>query len=82
MKSLVMALFLLTNAVGSIIGLALAPTAQDPKLVVTYSSLGVVTMLTATIFWFAFKKYNAVEEELNEIDVPRSNAAADRQHQA
>jgi POT family proton-dependent oligopeptide transporter len=76
MKSLVMAFFLLTNAFGSLLGIALAPTALDPKLVVTYSCLAVVTILTATIFWFCLRKYNKVEEALNEIEVKAPTGVA------
>ena len=39
MKSFVMSMFLLTNAFGSALGIALSPTAVDPKLLWMYSKL-------------------------------------------
>jgi len=68
MKSFVMSMFLLTSAFGSALGIALSPTAKDPKLVTMYASLAGVTLLVAAIFWFLFKKYNAQEEDLNALE--------------
>jgi len=68
MKSFVMSMFLLTSAFGSALGIALSPTAKDPKLVTMYASLAGVTLIVAAIFWFLFKKYNAQEEDLNALE--------------
>lgn len=68
MKSFVMSIFLLQSAFGSALGIALAPTAEDPKLVWMYTGLCVATIITAGIFWVIFKKYNATEEELNALE--------------
>jgi len=68
MKSFVMSMFLLTSAFGSALGIALSPTAKDPKLVTMYASLAGVTLLVAAIFWLLFKKYNAQEEDLNALE--------------
>jgi len=66
MKSFIMALFLLTNAAGSALGIALSPTAKHPKLVWSYTGLSVATVITGVLFWFCFRHLNALEEQMNE----------------
>lgn len=68
MKSFIMSMFLFTNAIGSAIGIALSSTAVDPKLIWMYTGLAGATLVAGILFWFFFKKYNKVEEELNAID--------------
>lgn len=68
MKSFVMSMFLLTNAFGSALGIALSPTAADPKLVWMYTGLTVATFLAGVLFWFLFRKYNYTEEEMNRLE--------------
>lgn len=68
MKSLVMALFLLQNAFGSAIGIALSPTSKNPNMVIFYSCLAGATVIAGVAFWFCFKKHNATEETMNRID--------------
>lgn len=68
MKSFIMSLFLLTNAFGSAIGIALAPTAKNPKFVWTYSGLAVSCFIAGCLFWLCFKHYNAKEDELNNLE--------------
>lgn len=68
MKSFIMSLFLLTNAIGSAIGIALSPTAEDPKLVWTYTGLAVSCVIAGLLFWICFRHYNYKEDELNNLD--------------
>ncbi|KAI9790409.1 MAG: peptide transporter ptr2 [Candelina submexicana] len=68
MKSFVMAIFLLTSAGGSALGIALSPTAKDPKLLWMYTGLGIASFIAGISFWFTFKRYNATEEEMNELE--------------
>lgn len=68
MKSLVMALFLLQNAFGSAIGIAVSPTSKNPNMVIFYSSLAGASVLAGIAFWFCFNKHNATEETMNRID--------------
>ena len=68
MKSVVMGIFLLQNAFGSAIGIAISPTSKNPHLVTFYACLAGVTTLVGTAFWLCFKHHNATEEELNKID--------------
>lgn len=69
MKSFVMSIFLLTNAFGAALGIALSPTAVDPKLIWMYSGLAVATFLAGCIFWFLFRSLNYSEERMNEVEI-------------
>ena len=68
MKSFVMAMFLLTTAFGSALGIALSPTAKDPKLVWMYTGLCIATIIVAAVFWLLFRQYNATEEQMNALE--------------
>lgn len=68
MKSFIMSLFLLTSAFGSALGIALSPTAVDPKLLWMYVGLCVACFLAGVIFWLLYSKYNDTEEEMNELE--------------
>ncbi|KAF2402432.1 peptide transporter PTR2-A [Trichodelitschia bisporula] len=72
MKSLIMSMFLLTNAFGAALGAALAPMAHDPRLVFLYSGLGVASAVAGCAFWLLYRKYNATEEAMNEMDGGKS----------
>ncbi|MCJ1428436.1 peptide transporter ptr2 [Sticta canariensis] len=63
-----MSIFLLQTAFGSALGIALAPTATDPKLVWMYTGICIATIITAGLFWFLFSHYNAAEESMNQLD--------------
>lgn len=69
MKSFIMSLFLVTNAVGSALGIALSSTSKDPKLVWTYTGLAGACFIAGCLFWFFFHHYNDKEEEWNNLDV-------------
>ncbi|KAI9820420.1 MAG: peptide transporter ptr2 [Thelocarpon impressellum] len=68
MKSFVMSMFLLTNAFGSALGIALSPTAKDPKLIWMYTGLAVAAMVAAAVFWLVYRRYNETEDEMNELE--------------
>ncbi|KAI9724732.1 MAG: hypothetical protein M1812_000007 [Candelaria pacifica] len=68
MKSFVMSMYLLTTAFGSALGIALSPTAKDPKLQWMYTGLCVAAIIAGISFWFLFKRYNATEEEMNALE--------------
>ncbi|KAF8470833.1 POT family-domain-containing protein [Kalaharituber pfeilii] len=65
MKSFIMAIFLLTNAGGSVLGIAVSPTFEHPKLVWAYTGLAAVTAVTGILFWICFRNLNALEEQMN-----------------
>ncbi|GBL52469.1 hypothetical_protein [Candidozyma auris] len=68
MKSFIMSLFLVTNAFGSAIGIALSPTSKNPKLVWTYTGLAVSCFIAGCLFYIIFHHYNDKEDELNQLD--------------
>jgi POT family proton-dependent oligopeptide transporter len=68
MKSFVMSMFLFTSAFGAILGIAVSPTAKDPKLVWMYTGLSITAIIAAVLFWLFFNKYNATEEQMNALD--------------
>lgn len=68
MKSFIMSIFLLMNAFGSALGIALSPVSEDPKMVWTFCGLGVACFFAGWIFWFLFKHYNYREDEWNNLD--------------
>lgn len=68
MKSFVMSMYLLTTAFGSALGIALSPTAKDPKLVWMYTGLCVATIIVAAVFWLLFRQYNSTEEQMNALE--------------
>lgn len=68
MKSFVMSMFLLTNAFGSAIGIALSPTAVDPKLVWMYTGISIAALIAGACFWLLFSRYNATEEAMNRLE--------------
>ncbi|ABN64942.1 peptide transporter [Scheffersomyces stipitis CBS 6054] len=68
MKSFIMSLFLLMNAFGSALGIALSSTSEDPKMVWTYSGLAVSCFIAGIAFWLCFKHYNYKEDELNALE--------------
>lgn len=72
MKSFIMSLFLLTNAVGSALGIALSPTAIDPKFVWAFAGLAISCFIGGLLFWVIFRSYNDVEDELNNLDYVKS----------
>jgi len=68
MKSFIMSLYLLTNAFGSALGIALSSVSVDPKLVWMYTGLAVATFFFGCAFWICFSRYNKIEDEMNYLD--------------
>lgn len=68
MKSFIMALFLVTNAFGSAIGIALSPVSKDPKMVWTYTGLAVACFIGGCLFWVIYSSYNSKEDSWNDLE--------------
>ncbi|KAF2009736.1 PTR2-domain-containing protein [Aaosphaeria arxii CBS 175.79] len=66
MKSCVQAISVFMAGVGSALGMAISPVAEDPNMVVVYGSLTGVMALNAGVFWGAFRKLDAIDEDLND----------------
>lgn len=74
MKAFITSLYLFTNAIGSALGIALSPTAENPKFVWTYSGLAVSCFLAGCLFWLIFHHYNDKENEMNQLDYEKDEA--------
>ncbi|EEP76510.1 hypothetical protein UREG_01359 [Uncinocarpus reesii 1704] len=68
LKSFVSRLFLLTNAFGAALGLALTPVAYDPAIIWMFVGLCGAAVVTAGIFWFLFRGLNKEEDKMNSLD--------------
>ncbi|KAF2819833.1 oligopeptide transporter [Ophiobolus disseminans] len=66
MKSCVQAVSVFMAGVGSALGMAISPVAEDPNMVIVYGSLTGVMALNAGIFWGAFRKLDKIDENLND----------------
>ncbi|KAG7664768.1 uncharacterized protein J8A68_001723 [[Candida] subhashii] len=68
MKSFITSLFLVTNAFGSALGIGLSSVSEDPKMVWTYTGIGISCFIAGILFWVLFHHYNDIEEEHNKLD--------------
>ncbi|KAK2799593.1 hypothetical protein FQN50_008431 [Emmonsiellopsis sp. PD_5] len=68
LKSFVQSLYLLTNAFGSAIGMALSPVAYDPAIMWMYVGLACAAVVTSIVFWLLFRHLNQLEDEMNALD--------------
>lgn len=67
MKSIVMALFLLTNCFASILGFALVSVAEDPKLVWMYTGIACAAGACTILFYLCHHKADRVDVEEDNI---------------
>lgn len=68
MKSFITSLFLLTNAVGSALGIAISSTSVNPKFVWSYTGLACTSFIAGCLFWICFQHYNKKEDEWNKLE--------------
>ena len=69
MKSVVQALSVFMAAIGSALGIAIAPADHDPNLTTVYAVLAGVMAINASIFWWNFKPLDNIDEDLNKAVV-------------
>ena len=62
MKSVVMSLFLVTTAAGSLLGLAVSPAIKKSYMVYVFFTFGGVMLLIAILFYFVFRNRKTVTE--------------------
>jgi dipeptide/tripeptide permease len=79
MKSIVMAAYLFTTCVASILGFALVPVTIDPKLTWMYTGISAVMFVITPIFWFLHRHSDDVDVE--EDAIGRDHAEKDAYHQ-
>ena len=67
MRSVVMSLFLFTNAFSTAIGYALVDLAADPLLIWNYVAAAILALLAGIAFWFCFRNLDKQEDALNDL---------------
>ena len=67
MRSLVMSVYLFTNAVSAAVGQAFVSLSADPLLVWNYGSMAVLAAVAGTLFWIHFRHLDAEEDALNNV---------------
>ncbi|KAL9096062.1 MAG: hypothetical protein Q9165_001584 [Trypethelium subeluteriae] len=78
MKALVMALFLLMNALSAALGEILTPAIVDPHLIWVWAGPAIALFVQTVIFWFRYKHMDSDEFMLYEEEENRKyNATAD-----
>ncbi|KAE8389625.1 POT peptide transporter [Aspergillus alliaceus] len=80
MRSVIMALFLMTGAVGSSLGISLSSVSVDPRVLVEYVSLSATMLVAAIVFFLCFRKYSRIEKSMNmlvEVDGPKDSLDTD-----
>jgi len=65
MRSLVMSMFLFTNAVSSAIAQAFTPLSNDPLLVWNYASVAIIAFVVGILFWLTHRNLDTQDDELN-----------------
>lgn len=74
MRSLVMALYLFTNAIGSALSEAFIPLVEDPNLIWNYTVVACLAFVAAIGFFISTRKLDKAEDELNNL--PEGHVAA------
>ncbi|THU85118.1 PTR2-domain-containing protein [Dendrothele bispora CBS 962.96] len=67
MRSLVMAMYLVTNAFGAALSEAFLPLLVDPLLTWNYGAVAIIAAVGGTAFWISIRKLDAQEDQLNNL---------------
>ncbi|KAG7095190.1 hypothetical protein E1B28_005967 [Marasmius oreades] len=67
MRSLVMAIYLFTNAIGSALSEAFIPLVEDPRLIWNYTVVACLSFVAAIGFFISTRKLDKAEDELNNL---------------
>lgn len=64
MKTIVQAMTQVTAGLASVMGIALSPTAKDPRLVIMYAAIAALSGLVAFPYWWYFRH---LDEEIDVV---------------
>lgn len=78
MKSCVQAVSVFMAGVGSALGMAISPVAEDPNMVIVYGTLTGVMALNAGVFWGVFRRLDKIDENLNDAVLEGDKSVAER----
>ncbi|CAI6335066.1 unnamed protein product [Periconia digitata] len=81
MKSFIMSLYLLTSAVGSALGILIAPFAKDPNLVWLYAGLACAAGVTGGFFYWTFKGTDEPKSGLENIELMGRKSEEDEEEE-
>jgi len=76
MRSLVAAFALFMSAIASALGEAFLPLLVDPKLQWNYFSVAIIAGLATIGFWLSYRKLDAQEDYLNQLDTGHVNVSS------
>lgn len=77
MRSVVQALRQVSAGIGNALALALSQVSGNPQILWLYTSLAAVMIFWAAVFWFAFKRYDRDNGELNKCRHPETDSDND-----
>lgn len=67
MRGVVQATVQLSACLGSLLGMAISPAARDPYLTAVYGALAGVMGLCSVVFWWIFRKYDKINDQLDRL---------------
>lgn len=73
MKAFLQAFAQLMSGIGAALGIALSPAARNPYLIWLYTALAAVMGVSALGFWFFFRHYDDIDEELEKKEALNGN---------
>lgn len=76
MRSLVMAVQLFTTAFSAALAQAFTPLTVDPLVVWNYGGVAIISFVTGILFWFAYRKMDKEEDQLNMLPTGHLGTAA------
>lgn len=76
MRSLVMACQLFTTAFSAALAQAFVPLTVDPLVVWNYGGVAIISFVTGVLFWFAYRKMDKEEDQLNMLPTGHLGNAA------
>lgn len=67
MRAIVQATLQLSAGLGALLGIAISPAARDPYLTAVYAALAGTMAFCSVGFWFLFRKYDKLNDQLNRL---------------
>ncbi|KAK9763732.1 hypothetical protein K7432_009343 [Basidiobolus ranarum] len=78
LKGMVSAMSLLPNAIAALIGIFLSPVSKDPYLTWMYGGVGIACFVVGILFWFFFKHYDRLDDEIKRQRMEKENEEKSR----
>lgn len=75
MRGIVQATVQLSAGIGALLGMAISPAAKDPNMIAMYAALAGVMAVCSVVFWWIFRKYDKINDQLNRLTEGKSETA-------